>query len=1619
MTDEAPKVPRPSAFARTPPHGSALKTKEPTVTAGRPSAEPTGTAVRASATLTLQAFPSPDFDELEPAAGGSGSTSGGDHEPTQPLVDFAHVPDATDEADRISLLGVEERPAAIHLQETDLTADWLARAEWFEQHAAKQQDHKLRARTLVVASELWAMAGNLQQAHKTADLAAKLSPSIGQRQARQIAERLGNHTAVCVALNAESVATSDPAAKAHACFYAAEVARLKLNDTSAALKSWDQGARHAPNDPRPALFKLSKQLSSSARPPSVRWSADGGATSALADAVETLATIRAESPKLPDDHPSALASFVVASKAMSRGDRSAAAQALLELAAAPGFSRPARWLASSLLAQAAATRPQAAFVLTALLNEKVSAPLRRVLAARALELGDAAAARLALEQDRADDDADLAFTVSDHIAVGTLCEVPAELLGPKLEDTRQQDELAPLSWAVASALGLPSRAHFLLGSPEAEQLHLGDALGSKGPFAELSVPTTKGAAGRRAPPAENPLWRLMRLEAARDAGDVVRLSQAFVEGASNEAQDAELVARAHYAAGLLRERMGDTATADEHYGRALRSVHFGQAAARAMLGRIPAERGSRLLETLARSATDPERRGLLLLEAALLRPPGPERQALAQQARQADPSSPLPALIGQWSAVATKDAKLRGDWLQVFEEEARSPLDKALVALEAVILLEDADERVARLTEAWSLWPKDVALAAAMERARPGEDAHTRALRREQLAELQADPVVAAQLLLEAAWLYESCHATERAASCAERAMPRQVLASYSLYRTAPRHPQAFSVRKQLLDQIGTATQPAVAAELYQRLADFEARDGRHLERLQALEQAVGHAPSSISLLAELEAAASAQGAQPALLNAVSRLSALLPAEDAVAPALLAARLERLENGWSAAYPMLEPASQGLETTSYAARQLLAHARALGDHAVAYEMTLVLAARATEPLDTAILLVRGAELALIMGRKAEALDSLRRAIEIHPRYLPALSAYAETLDDAEHWGRAAQAYEALAQHSGVAAHQVEHWYRAAQRWLDRLGDEERALHCLERAHEIDPTHPEAFEQLRSLYERRQAFDKLRATLERRIEFTKERDELSRLQLLRARALTASGNSAAARAALLTVIRSSPENVEALTSLADLAERDGDALNAEHALLQLVRLSTDPSVQATVYARLAELYQGALQNPKRALRCYQEVLRRRPDDSEAFDAMLSVYVDAGQTERAIEELEKKQSQIKSEDQQIDLQLRLAELMALDPDYTAATEQTYANMLTRWPGVPRVVDATARYYVNTDREQYVRDWSSKLLEQSRLAFAESNYDPAPARIVEVLADVLEDPALGQLMHSVHHFLEGTPKPFRGASGAAMSRHLDDLLTPNGVSSALRILLVQTRGILDQALELNLGPLAPRRAASERVRLAFEPKARAMAISMPELFTTSVEPTMVLVTGNPSRVVLGSYWLDDAPRSALDFIAWRCLKTDQARVGLFTQLDPGRLRTVLLAFLSCFVEVRVPMPDAALFDTTRKRIAQRMNISLDDDLPVLALEVLTQLREAEPDLSDAVCRWVNRSALLASGDLDAALLALEVLTEGQPVVKQGRSVQSFLQTPQARDLLSTMCEPAFVQAYRKCQQ
>src|SRR6185436_17052475 len=86
----------------------------------------------------------------------------------------------------------DERPAHEHLSAQ--AEGWIARAEWIEREAHAAGDPQAKARALIVASELWALVGDLARAREVATEASALAraSALSQRQMRWLAAAEGD-----------------------------------------------------------------------------------------------------------------------------------------------------------------------------------------------------------------------------------------------------------------------------------------------------------------------------------------------------------------------------------------------------------------------------------------------------------------------------------------------------------------------------------------------------------------------------------------------------------------------------------------------------------------------------------------------------------------------------------------------------------------------------------------------------------------------------------------------------------------------------------------------------------------------------------------------------------------------------------------------------------------------------------------------------------------------------------------------------------------------------------------------------------------------------------------------------------------------------------------------------------------------------------------------------------------------------------------------------------------------------------------------------------------------------------------------------------------------------------
>lgn len=1500
----------------------------------------------------------------------------------------------------------DERPARDHLNGQE--AAFIARAEWLEREAHAASDPQAKVRALIVASELWALLGDLPRAREVASEASAIprAPAMAARQLRTLAAAEGDFKAVAPALELEIRGAATVEARVHAAYLSAEVHRLSLQDEVSAKKKLDLAVRAHQDDPRAHVAKLADLLGRSSGPARIRFP-ESEAFTELVRASEELLRLRG-APAAAGSTPQApgpRSAFDDARRALSAGDREKAADALSKLGHVEGLANACAWLSACLLGADPKTRGRAIAGLSELAANSGSRLARRALVTRALEQGDADGVREAISGPQGE----LIFSAPDRLALAALTGLAAQNLSSTVWEVAGDPELRPLAAAYVAA-GSDNSIDVRAGN-EASRIEqrLGQSLSTPPADAtDLEFLRADAQAFEASQPG-SPLARLLSLEFARATGEKGQVARALADW-SPAAGDSHAARDQYLAAALVHELAGEPGPAVAAYRRALEQDNTSEAAVRALTGVLP-EETTELLLTLSDRLEPSARSALTVLEAALRQGAGQAStyDTLIERARLAAPELPLSYRLAEVSARRRGDGEGLLSALRARREAADDPFERALDLVREALLVAETDLTLAEqlLDEARKARPGDIALRELSERMVPTEDAE-RASWRESLAETSEGPL-RGRLFAEAA--------LERARSCEYEAAARDAflaadndageMSRVTAERFAALGPAAARLSESLLARARATEVPGEQRQIYERLSQLDQARGDSSSALLWQTAIVEQSPQHLPALRRLEHAYLAGDRLEELEPVVASLARTLDAVEANGHARLAARLRVRRGAWAETREMADIAISHAPDELWALRSLSAHARAMEDSELGLRVDQRLFEMCDSPLDKATLALRAAEAAARLERSPDTKRLLSAALEQMPDHLLALTTLSEVLESAGEHAAAALALERAAQASHVPAHQVSAWHQAAVLWLDKAGDLERGRSALECAVALDVSHEDAVVRLQSLYVAANDRQKLAALLQRRLEHTTDPEERVAIEVTRGRALAEVGEKDAAKAALAAALDANPDHAEALEAFAALCLEEGDWTSGEQALIRLARRMSEPQRQAQIYRRLGELYDTALPNPERAELAYREVLKRDPDDGETVARLVHVYGRLGDNATALSLQTDLLARAKTPDEKRDRTLALAIVEEQIAGDRKRAEATFEKLRKEYPHDSAVLRAVAEFQQRGGETRATQVLLERAATDARRALATGRFEPA---FFEVLATVAELKRAGDaalVARATLAALHGEEVPVPAAGPIAGDPRLDDLLAPDLVSPPLRALLKKSGDVLDAAYNVDLRALraAPLPVSSAAFTSYVQQVAAAFGIRGLEVFASAaLGPLCMPVSTNPPQIVFGQALLDSQDDAARYFLLIRALKILQGNAAALSRTAPIELWPVLAGFLSLFAPNWIPQGvDAKKLADAQKRVSGVMRANLDDDVPVLALEVIGAVGNRASLLATALHQWGNRTALLSAGSLVASLrgVALASGQPGGPPPDGAERGKWIVRNPEARDL------------------
>lgn len=273
-----------------------------------------------------------------------------------------------------------------------------------------------------------------------------------------------------------------------------------------------------------------------------------------------------------------------------------------------------------------------------------------------------------------------------------------------------------------------------------------------------------------------------------------------------------------------------------------------------------------------------------------------------------------------------------------------------------------------------------------------------------------------------------------------------------------------------------------------------------------------------------------------------------------------------------------------------------------------------------------------------------------------------------TQDNLERIAASADAWEALAQvYEGQIGNVEEPTLRAvlharaAQIREERVGDREAAETHYREVLKLDETNAEAVEALERIYRDSERYDVLAETLLAKAEMLTSPDD-RREHWFQAAAIydDVLERPEDAVGVYRRVLEADPEDLQALDRLCDLYERSGKSQELLDAYRHKVDIVHDADEKKGLYLRIGQVHEEKLQQPDKAIECYQRVLELDPDEPVAIARLDALYLQSENWEELQSILERQVDLAPTPDEAIAAKHRVGELFEqhLDDPFRAA-------------------------------------------------------------------------------------------------------------------------------------------------------------------------------------------------------------------------------------------------------------------------------------------------------------------------------------------------------------------------
>jgi hypothetical protein len=363
-----------------------------------------------------------------------------------------------------------------------------------------------------------------------------------------------------------------------------------------------------------------------------------------------------------------------------------------------------------------------------------------------------------------------------------------------------------------------------------------------------------------------------------------------------------------------------------------------------------------------------------------------------------------------------------------------------------------------------------------------------------------------------------------------------------------------------------------------------------------------------------------------------------------------------------------------------------------------------------------------------------------------------------------------------------------------------------------------------------------------------------------------------------------------------------------------------------------------------------------------------------------------------------------------------------EGTFERARREWQHDGVVLRAVAQFHERHGEARALQILLERAVTDARRALATGRFDAGLFETIGTVADLRGASDAALVAQATLAALKGEETAIVGAGPLAGEPRLDEVLAPDLLSGAFRALLKKTGDMLDAAYPFDLRSVraTPLPAASGAFIDFVRQLAESFAIRGLEVLASPVlGPVCVPVGSDPPALVFGQALLDSTDDAARYFLMMRSLKILQTRATALSRTAPIELWPVLAAYLGQFTPSFSPQGvDAKKLAEAQQRFKNLQRRRPDDDVPVLALEVISAIGNRASQVATALHQWGNRTGLLALGDPTAALRGLAFVAgqAGGPPPEGSERIKWIVRNPEARDLATFSVSDAYAEARKR---